>query len=223
MASTRKPGLRSRSGRELGLTLEVAAALATLALLAAACAGAASSSIGGSASLGPVVAEEPFYDPANGQVLGDARIVSSRPLADFDVPDTGGEVVDGSVSPIGESGALQVAAWTVDDPEAGLLECVGFRVGRTSAGSTCGDAASAEEVFFEVRCVEGEPPEWRAFTIGGSVTALRLEVDGDLPVIGDDPDGTGLIAVEAVGTVSRVTAQTTEVRLVEVAADCPGG
>lgn len=206
--------------------LRLVAALGTLALVAAACSDAASSSIGGSASLGPVLAEDPFYDEASGQVVGDARLVSSQPLADFDVPDGGSSLAAESVTPIGASGDLEVATWFIEDEELGTLDCIGFRIGSSSSGSTCGESpAAAEEVSFQVACVEGEPPEWRAFTVADGVIALRLEVEGDLPAIGDDPNGTGLVAVEATGTVSRLTAQTAsgEVRLIEVDLDCPPG
>ncbi len=207
----------------------VAALLAALGLLVAACGNVSgSTTIGGSVFLGPAQAEDAFYDPAAGQPLGDAGLVSSQPLDAFDVPDSGSPIVDGSLTPIAESGELQVAAWQIEDAGQQILDCFGYRVGKGDSGAECGrpgPAAADGPVYFVLRCGEGDPPQWRVFTIAETVTALRLEVEGGAPVVGADPEGTGLVAAEATGTVSRITGQTTagEVRLVEIEAACPAG
>ncbi len=206
-----------------------AAALAALGLLLAACAElTGSTTVGGSVVLGQVLADEAFYDPGTGQATGDAWLVTSQPLSAFDVPDSGSPVADGSITPIGEAGDLQAATWRIDDAEFGRLDCFGFRMGGESSGAECGQPAAGEgdpSVFFELRCSDGDPPEWHVFTIAETVAALRLEVEGDAAVVGADPEGTGLVAAAASGNVSRITAQTTggEIRLVDIEAACPAG
>ncbi len=206
-----------------------AAALAAFGLVLAACGDVSgSTTVGGSVELGRVLAEEAFYDPVTRQAPSGARLVSSQPLAEFGVPDSGSPVVEGSMTPIGESGGLRVATWRIDDPELGTLECFGFRVAGESSGAECAQPAAtgaAASVFFELRCSAEDPPAWQVFTIAATVAALRLEIEGGDAVVGADPEGTGLVAAAASGPVTRITAQTTagEVRLVDVEAACPAG
>ena len=53
----------------------------------------------------------------------------------------------------------------------------------------------------------GEPDRRIAFAVGQDVVALRFDMRDDVSVVGTDPAGTGLVAVEGVGTVTRALAQ----------------
>lgn len=182
------------------------------------------STTGGSVTLEQAVEEEPFYNPIIEQALIDSRLLSSRPLADFDAPTNDFDVVAGTVEGIGRLDELQVGRWEAEDDELGRLTCVGYAIGDVSEGSECAEDPPDENprVFFQVVCRNDEEPFWRVFSVDERVDAIRLEVADDITVVGDDRDDTGLVAAEAIGTVTRATVQTTtgQVWLADVAVGC---
>lgn len=190
-------------------------AISGFAVVLAACIGYSSdegTTVAGSVQLGDAIEEAPFYHPINELALIDARHLSSRALTAFAPTSDVDGVIAGTVEPIGQLGPLRVGTWNADDPELGLVNCIGFFTSEGGSGSSCAEAnadVSLPEFNYEVTCQSGEPMHWLAFTTDERVDSLRFDVADDVSVIGDDPDDTGLVAVEAVGAVVRALAQTT--------------
>lgn len=202
---------------------------AAVLLLAGACGirlDRGTSTIGGSVELGRVLDEAAFYDAAAGTAAGDGPLLATAALDSFDFLGLNEDVVEGSVTPVGQLGELQVATWQTNDPEDGTLDCFGYRMGDGSGGAECGPPAlgTPSSVYFELQCDGDEPARWTAFTVAEDIVALRLEIGAAPTVTGHDPEGVGLVAVEADGEVGRITAQTQagEVRLVDAVAGCGG-
>ena len=204
------------------------ALIAVLGPIAACSELSAESSVGGSVQLDQALEVDPFYNPIIEQALIDSRLLSSRPLIDFDPPEATGTVVPSSVMPIGQLDELRVGTWSADDDELGEIECFGYSLG-SSSGARCGDdppQAGSPEIFFEVNCREGDPAHWWVYTVDERVDALRLNFEADVAVVGDDPLGTGLVAAEGIGTLVGAAAQTTTGQVWSLAitgATCPTG
>ena len=184
-----------------------------IAVALAACSGlsAGGSSVTGSVLLDQAAESPPFYDPTTEQALIDSRQLSARPLAVFEPPSGVEGVVDESVVAIGQFSALRVGRWQVLDEELGLQECIGYVTEGLSSGD-CGRTNAdtpAPEVFYQVDCSSDDLPHWWMFTVDERIDALRVDIEADVSVVGDDPLDTGLVALEAIGNVVAATAQTT--------------
>lgn len=199
-----------------------------LAVLTAACGGlaASGSSVGGSVLLDRAADSPPFYEPIMEQALIDSRQLSARPLAAFEPPTGDKGVVGGSAAAFGRLGDLLVGKWQTVDDELGLMECIGFTFEPMGSGSECTQAGTERpgpEVFYQVECRGDARPHWIVFTVDERIDALRVDVEADVSVVGDDPLDTGLVAVEAIGNVVAATAQTTtgQVWTLAIEVACP--
>ena len=203
--------------------------IAGLALLLPACTissvDASGATVGGSEPLTSIVeGAEPFYDAAIQQALVDSRLVQSERLGSNEPTATPDPVIDGTVQPIGwflpprveslsDIGRLEVGTWETEASDGSRQFCFGYQNGDYASGSRCTleEEDNAEQppiVFWELSCEEDERDRWLAFTIDERVDALRFDMQYDVSIVGHDPLGTGLVAVEGIGTVATATAQT---------------
>ncbi|MDX1450212.1 MAG: hypothetical protein R3246_14250 [Acidimicrobiia bacterium] len=201
---------------------------------------ASGSTIGGSLVLeDPAAGESVFYDTRIAQPLIDSRSLSAKSLAAFTPTPTPATVVAGSVEPIGAFdpirtsdlagiAPLRVGIWAAIEQDGTQVDCFGYYNGDFSSGSRCVDAADATdpapEIYWELSCQSGRRDRWIAFTIADDVVALRFDLLNDVSVVGSDPAGTGLVAVEGIGTVTRALAQTMSGDIFELditGSDCP--